>query len=88
VRDKGKILFPASLHFQRSLGGIFLHGLANRLVEDTVQNVERLALQAQTILLGQIVNATAQDVVLGDDLFEIKSLLETLQTMRRRAASF
>jgi hypothetical protein len=40
--------------------------------------VERFSLEAQAILLGEIVKATAQDVVLGNDLFEIERLLETL----------
>jgi hypothetical protein len=88
VRDKGEILFPAPLHFQRSFRGIGLHGHSNRLVEDPVHDVEGLSLQAQAILLREIVKAAAQDVVLGNDLFEIKRLLEALQSMGWRAGSF
>jgi hypothetical protein len=78
VRDKSEILFPASLHLERSLCRIGLDGQANRLVEDPIHNVEGFSLEAQAILLGEIVKATAQDVVLGNDLFEIERLLETL----------
>jgi hypothetical protein len=88
VRDKGEILFSASLHFQRSSRGIGLHGHADRLVEDPIHNMEGLSLEAQAILLGEIVKAAAQDIVLGHDFFEIKCLLKTLQSMGRRAASF
>ena len=86
VRHEGEILFPAPLHFQRALGGIGLHGQADRLVEDPVEDVERPALQAQAVLLGEVVDAAAQDVVLRDDLFDIECVLEALQSMRRRAA--
>ena len=86
MRDKGEVLFPASLHFQRLLRGIRLQGQANRLVEDPVHNVERLPLQAYTIRFGEIVNTAAEDVVLGDHLFNIKSLLQTLESVGRRAA--
>ena len=75
---KSEILFPASLHFEGSLRRIGLHGDANRLVEDPVHNVEGFSLQAQAMLLGEIMKAAAQDVVLGHDLFEIERLLETL----------
>ena len=86
MRHKGEILFPAPLHLQRALSGIGLQGQADRMVEDPVDNVERLPLQVQTVVVGKIVDAAAQDVVLRNDLFNIKCVLETLQTMSRRAA--
>jgi CelD/BcsL family acetyltransferase involved in cellulose biosynthesis len=88
VRDEGEILFPASLHFQRAFRGVGLHSHPNRLVENPVHNVEGFSLEAQAILVGEIVKAAAKDVVLGNDLFEIKRLLKPLQPMGRRAASF
>ena len=88
MRDKGEILFPASLHFEGSLCRIGLDGQANRLVEDPVHDVEGFSLEAQAILLGQIVKAAAQDIVLRHHLFEIERLLQALQSMGRRAASF
>ena len=85
---KGEVFFPASLHFQGALRCIGLHGHANGLVEDPVQDVEGGPLQAQTFLLGQVVNAATQNVVLCDNLLQIKSLLQTLQPMGWRAGSF
>ena len=88
MRHKREILFASPLHFQRSLGCIGLHGQTDRLVEHSVHDVEGFSLQAQAVLLGEIVKAAAKDIVLGYDLFEIKCLLKTLQPMGRRAASF
>ena len=54
------------------------------MVEDQVDNVERLPLQGQAVLVGKIVNAAAKDVVLRNDLLDIECFLETLQTMSWR----
>jgi len=48
------------------------------MVENAVDDVERLPLQLKTVVGGKIVDAAAQDVVLRNDLFNIKGVLETL----------
>ena len=88
MSDEGEIFFPAALHFQGSLGGVGLDGEPDRLVEDPIYNVERLSLQTYAVLVREIVNAAAENVVLGDDFLQIESFLEPLQTMRGRTASF
>ena len=85
VRHEGEVLFPALLYLQRALGGISLQGEADRLVEDPIEDVEGPPLEAQAVLLGEVVDAAAQDVVLRDDLFDVECVLEALQSMRRRA---
>ena len=75
---KGEILFPPPLHVQRMLSGIGLQGQADGMVENAVDNVERLPLQFQPVVIGKIVDAAAKDVVLRNDLFNIKGILETL----------
>ena len=85
VGHKGQILFAAVLHIQRSLCRIGLHGRSDRAVQDAVDNVESLPLQTQTVVVGQIVETVAQDVVLRHDLFNIKPVLDTLSAMSGRA---
>ena len=86
MRNEGQILFTALLYFQRLLSCVSLQSQTDRLVEDPIHDVERLALQVQAVVYGKIVNAAAQDVVLGNNLLNIERFLETLQTMRWRAA--
>ena len=88
MRDKGEIFFAAPLHFQGLLGGVGLDGEADRLIEDPIHNVERVSLQTNAVLVGEIVNATPENIVLGDDFFDIESFLEPLQAVCGRAASF
>ena len=85
VRDKGKIFLAPPLHLQRALCGIGLQCHADRMVENPVDNVERLPLQVQTVAVGEIVDTAAQDVVLRNDFFDIKRVLETLKSVSGRA---
>jgi hypothetical protein len=78
VRHESEIFFAAPLHFERPLGRVGLDSQADRLIEHPVHNVEGLALQVEAVLLCEIVNTAAQDVVFGDNFFEIESFLETL----------
>ena len=84
VRHESEILFAAALHLERPLGGIGLQGQSDRMVQYPIDDVERLALQVQTVLIGEIVNAAAQNVVLRDDLVDIERVFDALQTVRRR----
>ena len=86
VRHKGEILLPAPLHLQRALGGIGLQGQPDGMVENPVDSVERLPLEGHTVVVGQIVDTGAENVVLRNHLFNIKCLLETLKTMSSRTA--
>ena len=81
---ESEILFAAALHLQRALGGIGLQGQTDRVVEDPIDDVEWLALKNQTVLIGEIVNATAQNVVFRDDLVDIERVFEALQAVCRR----
>jgi len=86
VGHESQVLLAAVLYVQRTLGRVGLHGLSDRLVQDAVDDAKRLSLQAQAALVGQIVDAAAQNVVLRNDLFDIEPVLRALQPMRRRAA--
>ena len=88
MSDEGEIFFPAALNFQGLLGGIGLDGEPDSLVEDPINNVERLSLEAYAVFAGKIVNAAAENVVFGGDFLEVESFLKPLQTMRGRTASF
>src|ERR1700759_4798183 len=83
---ESQIFFPSPLHIQRLLGGICLDSYPNRLIEEPVHYMEGLALQVQTVLLGEIMNTAAQDIVFGNDFLKIKGFLETLQAVRWGAA--
>ena len=48
--------------------------------------MEWLALQNQAILVGQIMDAAAQNVVLRHDLFNIKCVLDALEAVSRWTA--
>ena len=86
VRHKCQILFTAPLHFERLLSGKCLDGQSDRLVEDAVQDVESLALQAEAMTFGEIVDAAAKDVVLCDDFDDVEAVLVPLKTVDRRTA--
>ena len=60
---------------QRALGGEGLHRQPDRAVQHAVQDVEGPALQGEAVRLGEIVDAAAQDVVLGDDFLDVVSVL-------------
>ena len=78
---KGEILFAAPLHLLRTLRGIGLHGQADGMVEDPVDNVERRPLQVHRMLVGQRVYTAAQQIIFRNHLFDIKSIHETLSAM-------
>ena len=86
VRHERQILFTAPLHFESLLGGKCLDGQSDRLVKDAVQDMERLALQAEAIVFGEIVDAAAKDVVLCDDFDDVEAVLVSLQPVDRRTA--
>ena len=46
----------------------------------------RLALQVQPVVVGKIVDAATQNVILRNDLFNVKGVLESLETMSVRTA--
>jgi hypothetical protein len=56
------------------------------MVENPVDPVERLPLEGSTGVVGKIVDAGAENVVLRSHLFNIECLLETLETMSSRTA--
>jgi hypothetical protein len=86
VRNEGKVFLPAPLHLERALSRVGLQGQPDGVVQNAVDDVERLALEDQSVFVGEIVDARAEDVVLRDHLLDIEGLLETLETMSRRAA--
>jgi hypothetical protein len=47
-------------------------------LEDLVDDAERLSLQVRTVVVGKVVDTTAQDVILRNDLFNVISVLEAL----------
>src|SRR5205085_670299 len=68
-----------------SLRGESFH-IVNRVLDQAIHDVERLSSQTQTIVLGEIVDAPSQNVVLRNDLFDVISFPETLGAVHRRAA--
>ena len=84
VRHECQILFTAPLHFERLLSGKFLDGQSDRLVQDAVQDMERLALQGEAMVFGEIVDAAAKDVVLCHDFDDVEAILLPLDVVDRR----
>lgn len=67
---------PSPLHFQRERPARQGRSLCQYLI------VERTALQAQAVALGQIMDAATKNVVLGDDFNYVESVLVALQAMK------
>ena len=86
MSHKCEVLFPTMLDLQGALGGKRPHGQPDCPVQNAVQNVERRALKNDTVLVREIVDAVAQDVVLGDDFFNIERVLDPLDAVCRRTA--
>src|SRR5262249_5508147 len=86
VRHKCQILLTAPLYFELLLSGECLDGQSDRLVQDAIQNMERLALQAEAMVFGEVVYAVATDVVFCYDLYDVKAVLNPLPAVDRRAA--
>src|SRR5262249_49287429 len=78
VRHECQILFTAPFHFERLLSGKCLDGQSDRLVQEAIQNMERLARQAEAMVFGEIVYAAAKDVVFCYDLYDVKAILKPL----------
>ena len=74
------------LDFERLLGGERPHGRPDRSIQDTVEDMERPPLHAQAVPVGQVVDAAAQDVVLGNDLFDVECVFDPLQAVGGRTA--
>ena len=84
--DEGEIFLTPMLDLERPCGGVRLHGEADCLVQDPVEDVKRLALQAAAMAFREIVNATAQDVVLGNHFDNVETVLHPLHSVRGRTA--
>ena len=76
MRHEREIFLAALLDFDRSLGRVSLYGQANRMVENPIDDMKWLALQAQAVAVSHVVNAAAEDVVLGDDFLDIEAILQ------------
>src|SRR5689334_3566688 len=75
---KSKILSTLLPHLECSLCGIGLHSQGDSPVEDTVKNVEGLPLQPQTVVISEIMDAAAQDVVFRHNFCNIESVMDAL----------
>ena len=84
MRHESEIIFPATLNFQGALSGICLQRQADRKVEDPVHNAKRLPLQIQIVAFGKIMNATPQNIVFGNNLFDVECVVQTLQSVSRK----
>ena len=51
------------------------------MVEHPVDDVERLALQLDAVVIGKVVDAAAQYVVFRNDLLNVKTVIQALQAM-------
>ena len=71
-----QIFLAALLDFERSLGRVGLYGQADRVVKNPIDDMKRFALQAQAVAVSQVVNAAAEDVVLGHDFLDIEAILQ------------
>jgi len=72
------------LYFERLLGSERPHGRPDRSIQDTVEDMKRPALHAQAVPRGQVVDTAAQNVVLGNDLFDVECVFDPLQAVGRR----
>ena len=65
-----------------------LHGQPDRPVEYPIDDVKRHALHEQAVLISEVVDAFAENIVLGDDLFDVEGVLYALLTMSQRTTRF
>jgi len=81
-----QVFLPTQPNLDRLRGCKRLNGRTNRSIEDTVENIKGTALHAQAVALGQVVDATSQDVVFGDNFLYIEGVLDALQPVGGRSA--
>ena len=86
MSDEGRIFFATSLNFQGLLSSKGLHGYPDCFVKNAVQDVERFASYEHVVPFSQVVNAFAEDVVLGNNLNDIEPVLKSLHPMHGRRA--
>ena len=79
VSHEGEILFPAL--WTSSAFCVAKTARPIRSLQEPVDDVERLPLQTQTMPVRQIVETSAEDVVLRDDFFDVDAVFEPLQTV-------
>ena len=63
------------MDFERSLGRVGLYGQTDCMVENSIDDMKGLALQAHAVAISQVVNAAAEDIVLGHDFLDIEAVL-------------
>ena len=85
MRHEGQVFLATPLDLAFTLRGIRLQCLSDRLIEHSVENVERLSLQVDAVVAREIVNTSAQDIVFRHDLFNVEGLFETLQAVGFRS---
>ena len=83
---EGEILLATLQYLQGSLSRVALHGEADRLIENTIDDVEGLALKGQSTLAREVVDAAPKNVVFRDDFFNIESVHGSLATVRGGSA--
>ena len=81
-----QVLLPPLPDLERLLGGERLDGRPDGSIQDSIEDMERPPLHAQAVLLRQIVDTAAQDVVLGNDLLDIERVFNPLQAVGGRTA--
>ena len=79
-----QVLLPAVLDLKRLLARERLHGQTDRRIQYAVQDVERTSLKIQPVPVCQVVYASAQNVVFGDDFLDVECILDPLQAVRGR----
>jgi hypothetical protein len=85
VGHEGQVLLAAVPDLERLLRGERLDGRPDRPVEDAVEDVERPPADGEPVPLGEVVDAPAEDVVLGDDLLDVERVPDPLQAVGGRA---
>ena len=86
VGDERHVLVAVFFDFQRKLRGVGLHSQADGFVDDSIDDAQVVAVDHDAMLFGNVVDATSQDVVFGDDFFDVEAIVEALATVGGRAA--
>ena len=60
---------------------------ADGFVDNSIDDAQVVAMDYYPMLFSETVNATAEDVILGNDFFDIESVVQSLSAMRGRAAA-
>jgi hypothetical protein len=83
VNDKAQVLLATFLKFDGHVSRIGFNRLRHRVIKNGIDDAGYIRCERKMMLLGETVDARAQDAVFGDDFSDIKPDSPPLHSMLR-----